>query len=287
MSLIQPVRKNEALLDEVAVSDQDDGNFRLWWLGQSGFLLQWNRSHLLMDPYLSDSLTRKYAGTATPHVRMTEIPVRPGALDFIDVVTCSHSHTDHMDAATLLPLLAANPSLRIVIPEAEREIAETKLSPAKPRLLGLKQGQSLDLCGFRISAIVSAHEAVTLDDQGRSRYLGYVIQFGPWTLYHSGDTVLDPAIPEALEPFCIDIALLPINGRSAERRVAGNLNASEAAWLGRQVRTRTIIPCHYEMFSFNTASIGDFVAAATDVGAPYHVLRCGEKFESAVLSSAG
>ena len=154
-------------------------------------------------------------------------------------------------------------------------------------MLGLMQGQSLDLCGFRISAIVSAHEAVTLDDQGRSRYLGYVIQFGPWTLYHSGDTVLDPAISEALQPFRIDIALLPINGRSAERRVAGNLNASEAVWLGRQVRTRTIIPCHYEMFSFNTASIGDFVAAATDVGAPYHVLRCGEKFESAVLSSAG
>ncbi len=45
--------------------------FRLWWLGQSGFLVQWQGRHLLLDPYLSESLTKKYAATDKPHVRMT------------------------------------------------------------------------------------------------------------------------------------------------------------------------------------------------------------------------
>jgi len=60
------------------MANRSDDEFRLWWLGQSGFLLQWNRRHLLLDPYLADSLARKYAGTPTPHLRMTALPVKPG-----------------------------------------------------------------------------------------------------------------------------------------------------------------------------------------------------------------
>ena len=57
--------------------------------------MQWNDHHLLLDPYLSDSLTRKYAATDKPHVRMTELVIDPARLDFIDAVTSSHNHTDH------------------------------------------------------------------------------------------------------------------------------------------------------------------------------------------------
>src|SRR5450759_15051 len=95
--LIRPVLQDAALLADIAVANRRDGEFRLWWLGQSGFLLQWNGRHLLLDPYLSDSLTRKYASTPTPHIRMTALPVEPGRLGFVDVVTCSQSHTDPLD----------------------------------------------------------------------------------------------------------------------------------------------------------------------------------------------
>ena len=50
------------------------------------------------------------------------------------------------------------------------------------------------------------------------------------------------------------VALLPINGSAPERRVAGNLNGVEAATLAHAIGARMVIPCHYEMFAFNTAS---------------------------------
>ncbi len=75
--------------------------FRLWWLGQSGFLLQWQGIHVLLDPYLSDSLTKKYSQTDKPHVRMTELVIDPARLSFVDIVTSTHNHTDHLDAETL------------------------------------------------------------------------------------------------------------------------------------------------------------------------------------------
>ncbi len=289
-ALIQPVLRDQALLKDIAKANSSDDGFRLWWLGQSGFLLQWNGRHLLLDPYLSDSLARKYATTPTPHTRMTALPVEPGKLSFIDIVTSSHIHTDHLDAETLLPLFKSNPHLILLIPEAERDAVETKLStrwPATlglatlgPATLGLDQGESKVIHGFRINAVASAHETVEFDSAGRCRFLGYVIEFGKWTIYHSGDTVLHPRLAESLRPYRIDVALLPINGRAAERGVAGNLSAREAVWLGREVNARTIIPCHYEMFAFNTAPVEDFVAAASEAGQSCQVLRCGERWES-------
>jgi L-ascorbate metabolism protein UlaG (beta-lactamase superfamily) len=281
--LIEPKLRDDSLLEDIAAANVDDAEFRLWWLGQSGFLLQWRGCHLLMDPYLSDSLTRKYANTPTPHLRVTAIPVKPERLTFIDVVVSSHIHTDHLDPDTLHALFRASPGLALVIPEAERDAVGKKLSVRWPATFGLIQGGSIELGGFQISAVASAHEEVELDAEGRCRFLGYVIQFGGWTVYHSGDTVLHPTLVPSLRPFRIDVSLLPINGRSPETRVAGNLNPQEAASFAREIGARVVIPCHYEMFTFNTASVEDFVSAAHKAGQRCHVLHCGERWDSSRL----
>jgi L-ascorbate metabolism protein UlaG (beta-lactamase superfamily) len=126
--MIKPVLQGDDFLADVERAAQEaPEHLHLWWLGQSGFLLQWQGRHLLFDPYLSDSLTRKYANTDKPHVRMTEIVVAPEQLKSIDVVTSSHNHTDHLDKDTLVPLLRVNPRLELVIPEANREFVVNRL----------------------------------------------------------------------------------------------------------------------------------------------------------------
>jgi L-ascorbate metabolism protein UlaG (beta-lactamase superfamily) len=272
--MIQPVLQHDEFLADVRSANVMDGNFRLWWLGQSGFLLQWQGSHILLDPYLSDSLTRKYANTDKPHIRMTSRIVDPARLDFIDVVTSSHNHTDHLDAETLCPLLRANPGMKIVAPEANRQFVAERLSIDSNLPLGLRDGESVSVGKFMITAVPAAHEELS------ASYLGYIVRFGPWAVYHSGDTVLYKGMAERLRQFSIDVALLPINGRAPERRVAGNLNAREAAELGKTIGARLVIPCHYEMFTFNTVDPRDFVEAAEVVGQPFRVLRCGERWDS-------
>src|SRR6478736_2077355 len=116
--LIPAFQKADALLPDIAAADRSPACFHVWWLGQSGFLLAWNGHHLLLDPYLSDSLTEKYATTDKPHVRLSERVIDPARLDMVDIVTSSHNHTDHLDAATLIPLARANPGLRMVLPAA-------------------------------------------------------------------------------------------------------------------------------------------------------------------------
>ena len=103
--MITAIKKNEELIAEMDSLLNDEKHFHLWWLGQSGFLLQWKGKRVLIDPYLSDSLTKKYLTTDKPHTRMSELVMRPELLKHISIVTSSHNHTDHLDAETLIPVL--------------------------------------------------------------------------------------------------------------------------------------------------------------------------------------
>jgi L-ascorbate metabolism protein UlaG (beta-lactamase superfamily) len=276
--MIKPVLSNDALIADIEQAADELEYLHLWWLGQSGFLVQWQGVYLLTDPYLSDSLTKKYASTDKPHVRMTERVISPERLDFIQVVTSSHSHTDHLDAETLQPLMYANPELVVLVPEANRDFAANRLEVPPQRLTGITCGAHQVAGAFTFHAVPSAHETLETDELGRHRFIGLVIQAGPWTIYHSGDTIRYADMAERLQQWQIDIALLPINGRDPKRGVAGNLSGPEAVELAQDIRARYVIPCHYEMFEFNTVSPAVFQQAAEQSGQPYHILKCGERW---------
>jgi len=287
--MIRPALQDERFLADVEKASVETGRLHLWWLGQSGYLIAWGGRRLLLDPYLSDSLTAKYAATDKPHVRLTERVVDPARLTGISVVTASHVHTDHLDPETLRPLAASNPGMRMVFPEAIRSAVAQRSGLPDDRLYGLEAAvpgragiltgpDHVELDGFRIRAVPAAHETLEMDSAGRLICLGYVIRIGPWTLYHSGDTVLFPGQAELLRPLGIDVAFLPVNGRSPERRVSGNLWGLEAARLAREMGAAVAIPCHYDLFGFNTATTEEFVMTCQQLGQGHAILRAGERW---------
>ncbi|MBC8001417.1 MAG: MBL fold metallo-hydrolase [Opitutaceae bacterium] len=278
-----PALQNEAFLAEVLEHRSQPRQLSLWWLGQSGFLVQFEGRHVLIDPYLSDSLTKKYAGTDKPHDRMTEMVIDPARLDFIDVVTSSHNHTDHLDADTLLPLFTANPGLQMIVPAANHAFVATRLNLDATRFTSLVSGQSVSVNGITFHGIPAAHNALDTDEQGRHLFMGYVIEFGRWKIYHSGDTLRFDGLAEQLRPFDLDVALLPINGDLPERRVAGNLDGPQAAQLASDIGARVVIPCHYDMFEFNTVSPHDFVEACGRLRQHYKILENGERWSVALM----
>lgn len=276
--MIKPLQKDDTFLNDVARCKEQPG-FRVWWVGQSGFLVQWQGRHLLFDPYLSDSLTVKYATTDKPHVRMTELVVDPAKLDFIDVTTSSHNHTDHLDGETLGPLRAANPDMQIVLPEANRAFAVNRLQCDMGWPTGLTAGESVTVADFTFHGIPAAHNDLAVDDEGRHKFMGFVVTFGDYAIYHSGDTLWFDGMVDWLKKWKVDVALLPINGNKPERRVAGNLDCEEAARLGKEIGAGCVIPCHYEMFEFNTASPGVFINTCERLDQGCRVLQAGEKTE--------
>lgn len=279
--MIEPERSGAELIQEIRDSVPAFGSLHVWWLGQSGFLIKSSRGLLAVDLYLSEHLTRKYEGTAKPHVRMTRSPLRGGDLRDVKMILASHKHSDHMDPGTLPDLMAASPEALLVLPEPLIEHAGS-LSLPTDRIAGIDDDGVIERAGFRVRAIPSAHEGLDTDDSGHHLYLGFVIEAEGLRLYHSGDGLAYDGLADRLRaagPF--DALFLPINGRDPARGVPGNMSAAEAVDLAIAVRPRYVVPHHYDMFTFNTVPVAAFESEARRLppGVGPRVLRCGERWE--------
>ncbi len=278
--MIEPFRQGPDLIAEILDTHPFPGSLALWWLGQSGFLIKTDGGILVIDPYLSEHLTRKYEGTPRPHIRMTRAPLRGADLKAVDLVLVSHKHSDHLDPETVGELLTASPSARLVLPESLLDHAEG-IGLTSDRCTGLDSGESIQRAGFRVRAVPAAHEQIDLDENGRHLYLGYVIETQGFRLYHSGDSLAYDGLAEELGRDPYDVLFLPINGRDPARGVPGNMTAAEAVDFAARVRPRYLVPHHYDMFTFNTVAVEAFEAEARrlPVEVKPRVLRCAERRE--------
>ena len=279
--MIVPLQADDVLMADVRRTMQRRTGVSLWWLGQSGFLVHYDGVCIAIDPYLSDSLTVKYANTTKPHVRMTARVVDPSRLDMVSLVTSSHNHTDHLDAETIGPLWHAQPQLQVACSAANVAFAAERLQVVPSQLVGLMRGTPWQHGPFRLHVVPAAHNLREQDGAGHERFIGLIIEVGGVCIYHSGDTVYYDGMEDILRSWSIDVALLPINGNDPARGVAGNLDGIEAATLARAIHAGMVIPCHYDMFTFNTAHPAVFEAHATQCGQAYRVMQAGERLEVA------
>ena len=237
----------------------------LYWLGQAGFWFETGQSRILIDPYLSDSLSKKYAGTKNPHTRMMPPPIAVDDLPRPDLVLVTHAHTDHMDPETLGPLSERFPDLNFVVPAAAAEAAHQRIG-ASANLIFVDAGQVLSLQpGMDITVFPAAHERLDRDAHGHHVFLGYGIDANGMKVYHSGDCIPFPELDALIAAFGPDILLLPVNGRDEERLAAGvpgNFTLSEARALAADYGF--LVPHHFGMFNFNTLDPKIIDAAVND-----------------------
>ena len=279
--MIQPIQKDIDLIKDIA-SFNSDSFFKVWWLGQSGFLLKYKNETILFDPYLSDSLTQKYKNTDKPHTRISDLVLKPALLKNINIVTSSHNHTDHLDGETLNPIFENNSNGKLVIPEANREFVAERLKCALDFPIGLDDKKITKIGNFEIIGMPAAHNTIEKDKKGQCKFLSFIVKFGDFVVYHSGDTLWYEGLEETLMKYKIDLAFLPINGNKPERKVAGNLSFEEAAELGKVSKVKMVIPHHYHLFEFNTEDPENFKNACEKIGTPYKILNLGEGFEYSV-----
>lgn len=248
-------------LDRLRQVPTGSGRTALTWFGQAGFAVSAGGRMAIIDPFLSPHEARRY-----------DPGMAPSSAVGIDLVLCTHEHLDHFDPLAAPAIAAASPGAVFVVPTPiVDQVTEVGISPE--RVFGVQPGEGHEAAGFTIEAVPACH-GVTMDDAygfgeamsgGAIRFLGYVIDAAGVRIFHAGDTIhyegMEASV-RALEP---DVALLPVNGRHAEREargIVGNLNEREAAWLAAEVGAETLIPMHHDMFHGNLGSAAAVVEAA-------------------------
>ena len=238
----------------------------LWWLGQAGFVVRSSSSIIYLDPFLSDH-----------PARLIPSPVAAEAGLPTDLVLCTHEHWDHLDPQALRGLAKASPQARFVVPlPVVEQVTALGISPE--RVIGVQPDEELDLGEVKLFPVPAMHGLkappavydfgfVEHDDRRLYRYLGYVIEIAGVRVYSAGDTLAFDGLVERLRELAVDIALLPINGRSYFREqldIVGNLDEREAAELAAAAGVKLLVPTHYEMFAGNQGRPGvlvDYVRA--------------------------
>jgi L-ascorbate metabolism protein UlaG (beta-lactamase superfamily) len=278
--MIQPEQSGQQLLDDIRATQPEAGQVAIWWLGQSGYAIKTRSTLFYVDLYLSDHLTAKYANTEKPHIRMTAAPLRGADITDAKWVFTSHKHSDHCDPGTLPDLMRASPDARLILPLALVDHAAA-MGLTSTRLLPTRGDELMRVGGMDVISVPSAHPDLEYAPLHGYPFLGYLWMVDGLVIYHSGDSVVYDGLGDRLWRYQPDIVLLPINGTSdrlKELNVAPNMNAAEAVMLAKEIGAGLIIPHHYDMFTFNTADVSDFVRIAEAAGQPYEVLKPGAKF---------
>jgi L-ascorbate metabolism protein UlaG (beta-lactamase superfamily) len=236
----------------------------LAWIGQAGFLLRTPATRLAVDPFLSDHPGRRYSS-----------PVGVDDLVGTELVLATHQHDDHLDAPALRALLERDDRTRVVVPAPVVPTAVQSGLPAA-RLVAARPGQPIAAGDVTVHPVPARHGVHMADaythglpeDGDAVRYLGYVLQTAAGTVHHSGDTLRWPGDAELLRRYRVDVALLPINGRDADREardIVGNLDATEALELARDAAIPSLVPMHYDLMEGNLGDVDQCVRLAPRV----------------------
>ena len=262
--MIQPVNQGRSLLDEIDTTRCPTPT--LWWLGHSGFVLKYRQSILYIDPYLS-----------TGRPRLTAPPLEAEKVEHAGLVLATHSHCGHLDAPTIRAILAASPRAKLVIPTRTAEHAHT-LGIAFHRMVTTNSDLRVEYLDDRVYAVPSAHEQLDWAPLGGYPYLGYLVRFGDYTIYHAGDCVPYQGLVTRLLPYNVNVAVLPINGRG--RGFPGNFEVAEAAQLAEDIGAQWLVPMHYDMFARDNIEIDRFVEHMLGhrPAQRFKIFQCGERW---------
>jgi len=231
---------------------------RVTWLGQAGFRLDFGDSSLVVDPW------------ATPHENRL-IPTPPLHLmaDNVTALLVTHEHFDHLDLDFLPTFLERSPSASVVLPESLVGLVEGLVQESQ--IVAVNPHDVVEVAGIEIDVVPAIH-GVTMDDaygDGSSlgdgpRFVGYAFRGSP-SIFVAGDTVVTDDVANALSRLEIDVAMLPINGRDAEREaqgIVGNMDAGEAVELAPAIGAGRLLPYHWDAYAGNTVPPGTVVDAA-------------------------
>lgn len=249
------------------------------YIGQVGVVIGRNGFKLAVDPYLTDSVDR-----ISPDgfwKRSYAPPVEACELNDLNLVLVTHEHLDHLDPETLLAIAGASPSCRFAGPAVCADMLK-HIGIAAERVDSLRYGERYECAGgLTIHPIPAWHETRVIDEEGRDRFLGYMLDWDGIVIYHAGDTLVTEELITILNGFSIDIGMLPINGRDLfrhRRGIDGNMNAREAAALAADTRMGVVVPLHFDLYPNNSEGIVGFVGELYDHyrGQRYHIFQPGE-----------
>ncbi|MDO5439796.1 MAG: metal-dependent hydrolase [Erysipelotrichaceae bacterium] len=190
--------------------------------GHACFELTSGNTTILIDPYISGN----------PLCQVKAEDLHP------DAVLVSHGHGDHLGDA--LSICKANRAAFVAIVDMVGQLSDAGLMKSIPSV-GFSLGGTVEVGDFKIRMVPAWHGTRINCINGYALPVGFVISDGETTVYFAGDTALFGDMEKVIARYGIDVALLPVGGYYT-------MDIEDAAVAAAWLKTKTIIPMHYDTF---------------------------------------
>jgi L-ascorbate metabolism protein UlaG (beta-lactamase superfamily) len=255
-------------VDLAELQDRDAKEFRLWWLGNAGFAMNWAGLVILIDPIIEveDDSDPLMSEIGLP--LRGPLPLRASQVTRAELVLLTHDDGDHTGPRTTPELIAQTEATFVGTERTARKLREHGLSEGRIRLA--RYGEGIQFGDLTVTSTPARHQ----ESQGhtvRGDCCGFIVRGPGLNLWHPDDTDL---LEEHLRIRGIDLLLLPIAPHVLGTQGSITLVASCGA--------RHIIPCHYGTYDsdvFWCTGDPEAVRAGVENAAErYHMLAIGERF---------
>lgn len=203
------------------------------WLGHATFLIGLpNGKRIVLDPWLSNP-------------NCPAALAKPDALKPVDLILCTHGHSDHLTDVAAVARATGAPVVCIF--EVGVYLTEKGLQNIKDMSIGGTQ----EVAGVKVTMTQAIHSG-SIVDNGKIVYLGGAAGFilrasGMPTIYIAGDTGLFGDMKIIAELYRPEIAFLPIGDLYT---MGPDTAAVAAQWLG----VRQVVPMHWGTFPVLTGT---------------------------------
>jgi len=267
------------LLNKIEEKLPESLALRIYFLGQSGYVIKTADTILYIDPYLSDYVENPAGLNDRGMKRLYPPLINPGDIQKINGVICTHAHADHMDPWTLEKI---RPFFSFFSSQVSYDNSSTTLEGKKITYLLPRQAYVIN--DIKIEPIPAAHYALD-DGHGKPDCLSFIITIGNKRLFFWGDGIIYERLLDELIKYEFDYFFAPINGRDWFRDKAGiigNMNARELAELCSQIKINVVIPNHFDLFDYNSESVDHFLyyLHKFSPSQKYRILTVGETIDA-------
>ena len=262
---------NEEIDDTVV----EKNTFAMWWLGCTGIWVKtengtniaidyWcgsgKRSHAkkYIDP--EHQMARMCGGVKMqPNLRAVPAVIDPFAIQHLDAVLASHTHTDHIDINLAAAVLK---NIKEPIPFIGSKFATDlwrSWGVPEDRLITVKPGDVVKVKDIEIHAVESYDRTILITNPPAGdltghvpmdmdeRAVSYVVKTPGGTIYHSGDSHYGNGYAKHGNEFDIDVGF----GSYGEnpRGVTDKMTASDILRMGEALNCKVIIPYHHDIWT--------------------------------------
>jgi len=224
-----------------------NGPPRVTWIGHASFLGSWAGKAFLVDPVFSSRLGGFYPRYVPPGLGISDLPP-------LEVVMVSHSHYDHLDAATWRQL---PPDVPCAVPLG---LGRWFRRRGRTNVVELDWWQSAEFGPLRVTAVPARHwSRRTPWDTNHSWWCGFVVEADGTRIYHAGDSAWFDGFAEIGRRFPdIDAALLPIGAYEPGWFMEHNhLTPEQAGEAFLATGARMLIPMHWGTFQLTDEPLSE------------------------------